>query len=580
MDAPLIIAQSSAPSRAFGVLDWSALALYFVILIAASAWYSRRKSTTTADYFLAARSMPVWAVAVSILATALSAATFLGVPELSYTGDLTYLSTNLGGLLAIVLVALCFIPVFYRHNVTSIYELLGTRFGLPAQRAASLTFMVGRTLATGARLYMAAIPMALIIFGDDSPAHLAIGVGVLSLVGIIYTLIGGIRTVIWTDVIQTAIFLLAIAGVIALLLWRIPASPGEIVHALAHPPAPPDNPSAVVPSKLRLFNLSADTGQAFSLPAVLIGFTLIGLGSYGTDHEITQKMLTCKSAIRGGWSAFLGILVGVPAVALFLLTGLLLNIYYTRPDVMGTAAPGYAPQAGSRSLLTFILREMPPGMSGVMIAGLFAAALSSLNAMSSTLIADFYRPLVKARSEQHYLRAGRVAVVVWGIILGGVACLCIAWHQASKQSLIDFALSVMTFAYAGLIAAFLTAIFTKRGSNTSVIAALIVGFLIVVMFQPWSWGPFWGWFTELNPAWTATPGIDDGFRLGEVRLAYPWHLTIGVVVAIGVCVLGKRGCHQSAASLGRATGAVVQASPVFTEAPVAPQSGRTGGTHP
>ncbi len=540
------IAQASpaapGPARAFGPLDWAALGLYFLILIAASAWYSRRKSTTTADYFLAARSMPVWAVAVSILATALSAATFLGVPEQAYMGDLTYLSTNLGGLLAIIVVALCFIPAFYKQGVTSIYELLGTRFGLPAQRAASLTFMLGRTLATGARLYMAAIPMALIIFGDDDPAHITIGVAVLSLVGIIYTLIGGIRTVIWTDVIQTAIFLLAITGVIAMLLWRIPASPDQIVHALSHPPATDANPDP--PSKLRLFNLSGDPAQAFSLPAVLIGFTLIGLGSYGTDHEITQKMLTCKSALKGSWSAFLGILVGVPAVALFLITGLLLNIYYTRPDVMGAAAPAYAPEAGSRSLLTFILREMPPGMSGVMIAGLFAAALSSLNAMSSTLIADFYRPLVKSRSERHYLAAGRAAVVLWGIILGAVACLCITWHQASKQTLIDFALSVMTFAYAGLIAAFLTAIFTKRGSNTSVIAALITGFLVVLMFQPWSWGPFWGWFTELNPAWTATPDIADGFRLGELRLAYPWHLTIGVIVALGVCVLGKRRTPQ------------------------------------
>lgn len=523
---------AAIPSRRFGPLDWGALALYFAILIAASVWYSRRMARSTEDYFLAGRSMPVWAVAVSILATALSAATFLGVPELSYSGDIAYLATNLGGLLAILVVAVFFIPAFYRHRVTSIYELLGTRFGVPAQRSASLVFMLGRTLATGARLYMAAIPMALIIFGDDQPGHIAAGVGVLSVVGIIYTLVGGIRTVIWTDVIQTAIFLLAIGGVIALLLWRIPASPSELVSALEHPPATAEGPA---PSKLRLFNLSGDPSQAFTLPAILIGFTLIGLGSYGTDHEITQKMLTCKNSLRGGWSAFLGILVGVPAVALFLLTGLLLHIYYARPDVMGAAAPGYAPEGGSRSLLTFILREMPPGMSGVMIAGLFAAALSSLNAMSSTLIADFYRPLIKGRSERHYLAAGRAAVVFWGVLLGAVACLCILWHQASRLGLIDFALSVMTFAYAGLIAAFLTAIFTRRGSNASVIAAMVIGFLVILAFQPWAWAEW----TSLIPSLRATPGIDDGFRLGEVRLAYPWHLTIGVIVAMGVCLLGK-----------------------------------------
>lgn len=516
--------------RPFGPFDWGALGMYILILVGASVWYSRRLARNTDDYFLAGRSMPVWAVSLSILSTALSAATFLGVPELSYAGDLTYLSTYLGGMAAIVVVAVFFIPAFYRHGVTSIYELLGARFGPGAQRSASLVFMLGRTLATGARLYIAAIPMALIIFGQDEPWQIALGVAVLSLVGIVYTLVGGVRTVIWTDVIQTAIFVLAIGGVIAVLIWRIPASPGQIVGALADPPGGGG-------SKLRLIDLSGDPSRAFTLPAILIGFMLLGIGSYGTDHEITQKMLTCRSAVRGSWSAILGILVCVPAVALFLLTGLLLHIYYARPDVMGAAAPDYAPAAGSRSLLTFILREMPPGMSGVMIAGLFAAALSSLNAMSSSLVADFYRPLVRGRSERHYLAAGRVAVVFWGVVLGGVACLCIVWHQASNQTLIDFALSVMTFAYAGLVAAFLTAIFTRRGSVRSVIAAMIVGFLVVLAFQPWAWN----WWTSLVPAWRATPDIDDDFRFGELRLAYPWHLTAGVAVSMVICVLGRPG---------------------------------------
>jgi hypothetical protein len=127
-------------------------------------------------------------------------------------------------------------------------------------------------------------------------------------------------------------------------------------------------------------------------------------------------------------------------------------------------------------------------------------------------------------------------VVVWGVVLGLVACLCIWWHQASNQTLIDFALSVMTFAYAGLIAAFLTAIFTGRGSGGSVIAAMVAGFLIVLACQPWAWAAW----TGAIPALRATPDVDDGFRLGELRLAYPWHLTIGVAAAMSIAVIGKR----------------------------------------
>jgi Na+/proline symporter len=194
-----------------------------------------------------------------------------------------------------------------------------------------------------------------------------------------------------------------------------------------------------------------------------------------------------------------------------------------------------------------MLHEMPPGMSGVMMAGLFAAGLGSLNsainAMSATFLNDFYRPMRPGRSEEHYLRAGRLGVVGWGLILGGFACICVYWYESSSKTgatLIDFALGVMTFAYAGLVAVFLCAILTKRGNSVSACAALATGFLIVLAMQPVIYRQWAGLITWTTREPRSPEEWSNGpvHSLADFTIAYPWHLTIGAVIAFLVCVLG------------------------------------------
>jgi len=544
-----------APATHFAMLDWAVLLVYLAVLVVTGLVFTRRQSGS-ADYFLAGRRMPVWAVAISILATSLSAATFIGVPQSGFTGNLTYLATNIGMVLAICIVAFCFIPAFYANNCTSIYQLLEKRFGMAGRRAAGVAYLFGRLLASSSRIYIGAIPAAMILFGSDAsrdPAALSIAIAIFCFIGISYTLLGGIGAVIWTDVIQTIVFVLAAGTAIVLILNHIPGGATAAIHALAED------------HKLTLLDTTRSLEHPSSIYACIFALTLMGLASYGTDQDMVQRMLTCKNALAGGRSAILGIVVAVPTILLFLTIGMLLYVFYRRPDIMADTAPAYQIDETGKVFVSFILREMPAGLSGLMIAGLVAAGLSSvnssLNSMANTIVTDFYQPLRPAEPDRHYLLAGRACVVVCGILMAAAACGCVFWEAHTRQvretlglnpsgfTLLDFALSVMTFAYAGLLAMFLSAIFTRRGNAISAIAALVVGFLVVLAMQP----ALWQWWPGFVPAWRATPTIDDGFRLGEHPLAWPWHLFTGVLVAFTICQLGKPNNRARSASEGPTT---------------------------
>lgn len=526
-------------SAGFTVWDWGILAGYLGALIAVGV-ASSRGQRDTADYFLGGRRMPVWAVAASVIATATSAATFIGGPEEAYARDLTYLSTNIGTALAVVIVAFLFIPAFYRHNVTTVYDLLEHRFGPKAKSAASWAFMVGRVFASGSRIFVAALPASMILFGDTRENHVLAAIGVLTAAGILTAFGGGIRSVIWTDVMQVGVFLLAAAAALAVLFHKIPLSAGEIASALqqtevAGAPKLTVVRSGLDPSKP---GLGFDADQPYTLLTALFGFSLLNLAAYGTDHDLTQRMLTCRNAIRGGSSAFIALAINIPMLAVFMSIGLLLHIFYKRPDLMGAAAPGSAPEKSSEVFLYFIMEQMPPGLTGLMMAGLIAVGVGSLNsalaAMSATFVNDIYRPMRPGLSDRQYLAAGRAAVVGWGLLLGAFACWCVYWFGSGGETLIGFVLGAMTFAYAGLLGVFLTALCTRRGNSGSAIAALIVGFAVVFLMQP----DIWVRWTGLIPGLAATPDVEDGFRLGELRLAFPWRLTIATVIAFLTCWAG------------------------------------------
>ncbi len=524
-------------------LDWIVLGAYGLLLVATGWWFNRRAANDTNDYFLGGRKMPVWAVSISVVATSLSAATFVGGPQQAYANNLTYLASNIGMILAAIIVAWVVIPKLYASGVATPYGLLEQRFGPGARRSAAIAFLLGRVMASGSRIYIIGIPAALILFGDQTggtgaiPAsQIVIAIGMMATVGVVYTLIGGVRSVIWTDVIQMGVFVIAVAGAIILLLDRIPGGAPAAFSALAEINAPDGT------GKLTLFDTSINFTSNYTLLASCTAFVLMGIASFGLDQDMTQRMLTCSSARKGAASVIIATIGGVPVVAMFMAVGLLLYVFYQMPEVMGDAAPGYVVDDSRRVFLGFILRELPAGLRGLMFAGLFAAGLSSLNSalnsMSSTVVNDFYKQLRPDRTERHYLLIGRLGVVFWGLILGAFAVVCVYWQRSGEQTLIDFALGVMTFAYSGLLGVFATALLTRRGSSASAIAALVVGAAIIFMLNPSAVGLL----IDTQAIRDAALPLDDHTRSGLARLVtdawalgFAWKLAIGAAIATIVC---------------------------------------------
>ncbi|MFS1701962.1 sodium:solute symporter [Alteromonas sp. AMM-1] len=501
------------------------LFILYGLLLAVSGWYFNRKTTTTSDYFLGGHVMPVWMVAISVLATSQSAATFLGGPDQGYRGDLTYLATNIGAFIAAFFVARFLIPRFYALKAFTVYELLENRFGEPAKQQAGLMYLFGRVFASGARLYMAALAVAMIIFGNINASSVISATLIISVIGLVYSIYGGIRTVIYSDVMQAITYVSAAIAVIVALWLAIPADFSTVLEALQHP--------SDGQSKLLLFDTRLDVGPGgvFTLLSVFTGFVLLNIAAFGLDQDMTQRVLTCKNAQEGARAMLLSVVMVIPVMLLFIIIGLLLYIYYQRPDIMSTGSGAPVPEFAGEQVTIFmyyVLTDLPAGLKGLVTIGILAAALSTLNSglnsMSSVLIQDLYRPWKLKQhdscAEEHFVSAGRVAMAIVALALALMACLCYYWQQYSDTPLLQFALGVMVFSYSGLLGVYFVTLFTQRGSPASVLTALIIGFIIPLLLQPY----IMEWY------------LPESMRFS---LGFTWQLVIGTLIAGVVCAVGR-----------------------------------------
>lgn len=477
--------------------------------------------------------MPVWVVAVSILATAQSAATFLGGPDQGYRSDFSYLASNIGAFIAAMFVAAYLLPKFYALKVFTVYALLEQRFGSKAKKHAGIMYLFGRVFASGSRLYMAAIAVSMILFGSFDAESVVFSILILVSVGLLYTIYGGIRTVIYSDVFQCAVYVSAAAMVLFYLLDTIPADFMTILSAL-------DNPGEMQESKLTVWHFDWDTSSAgvFNFWSILTGLVLLNIAAFGLDQDMTQRALTCGNAKQASRAMLASVILVIPVMLIFIFIGMLLYIFYQRPDLMLSeqslvSAPNFQGEPVT-IFMYFVLNEIPAGIKGFVTIGIVAAALSTLNSglnsMSSVLVQDIYRPWREKQGkvkEQHYVRAGQLGMTVVAIALAAMACLCYYWQQYTDMPLLQFALSVMVFSYCGLLGVYFCALFTGRGSENSVTIALISGFVITLLFQPYI-------MTLYLPA-------EYQFDLG-----FSWQLCIGTLASFLICISVKR---KSAADL-------------------------------
>ena len=504
-------------------LDWSIIALYMAAVVGGGVVLSRKSTTSLQDYFLGGNQMPSWVVMFSVIATTQSAATFLGGPDYGYRGDYTYLGSFVGSALAAMFVARFLVTRFYEQKVTTVYELLDVRYGQNAMRAAGAMYLVGRVFANGARLYMAALAVAMMVFFNIDPLSVMLATILIASVSLGVTLMGGVRSVIWSDFGQFIIYFGAALIALVSIWMQLSLSPAEVIGALR------EAPEGV--NKLVLFDFSTDLSKPFTFWAIITGVFLINLGAFGLDQDTTQRLLTCRDSKASGRALVISVIVAVPIVFVFVTIGQLLHLLYDRPDLVASSGAGGAARVfngeGITVFMAYILSEMPAGVRGLATAGVVAAAVSTvtsgLNAMSSVLVSDFYKPWKEragAAQDANYVVAGRWGMLIFAVLLSAMAILCFYWQRYTDMPLLEFALSVMAFAYAGLIGVFFTAVFTNRGSALSVIAALVIGFVVILVQQDFI---------------VDSAGLPTAFK----ALSFPWQLIIGVAVSTMICLIGS-----------------------------------------
>ncbi len=507
------------------LIDWLVLLCYALFIIFIGLW-TGRKGKTGADYFLGNREMPWWAVMFSIYATALSALTFIGVPGAAFSGDFHYIQLGIGDFVGRVLIAVLLLTAYYKGNVTTVYELLGKRFGPRTRDGGTFFFLLTRLLASGVRLAGCAIALSVVF---DIPLNTAIIL--ITVTALFYTMSGGIRAVIWTDMAQ--FFLFVIAALIAT---------GTIISAL------PDGFADFLTigmehGKFKVFHISMIPGEKdywldFSNPDSLIAGFLLGcfttLAALGTDQDLVQRMLTCEKVRESQKALLLTALLNFPITLLFLSVGAALFVYY---QVFPTPEVSEYIQNKRPDFIFpyFIKTVLAPGLKGLLIAGILAAAMSSidsaLNALASTFYIDVYRNYYRPLSgDDEAVKVSRYFVIAFAVILAGIAM-----YFCKTESILWLGFRIMGYTYGAMLGVFLLAVLTKeRGGDYTNLFAMVSSVIVVIFLTAEKAGPF----TEIRNI-LMTP-------LGSAsHLAWPWAIVTGTIWTFAVGILFRTGKTRS-----------------------------------
>ena len=486
--------------------------LDIVILVAylgGTTWLGLRlgaRQKNARDYFVADRSIPWWAVLFSIVASETSALTFISIPGLAWLGNLGFLEIVAGYIVGRIIVAFLLLPRYFEGELVTAYALLETRFGPRARRFTSVVFMVTRAIADSVRVFATAIPIALII-GDAVPRTLVMPVAILVLgvLTVIYTYKGGMRAVVWTELVQAGVYILGGISAIVLLGHAVDGGWSTIIA------------KAGAAGKLTVLDWSFSLTKPHTVWAGLLGGGCLAMASHGADQLIVQRLLSSKS-LKDAQRALIGSgFVVFAQFTLFLMVGVGLWALYgdrsfSAPDLV---------------FPTFIVERMPPGLTGLIVAAILAATMSThagtINALAAATTHDIYLPLTgRSADDPATLRAGKLAALAWGVGLTAGALL----YKEQGTPVVVVALSVSSFTYGGLLGSFLLGIFSRRANERDAIIGLAVGIaaMTFVVFA--------------RPISATLPALADVLA-PFVGIAWPWYVLIGTTLTVGTGVLAS-----------------------------------------
>lgn len=462
-------------------LDLAIIALYLAGITLFGLRF-RKKQRSLRDYFLAGREIPWWAIALSIVAAETSTLTIISIPGLAYDTNLTFLQVVMGYIVGRVIISFLLLPHYFRGDLYTAYELIERRFGRGLRSLTAGLFLVTRAAAEGVRVYAVSIVVS-IALGTGEVASIAI----ITALTLIYTFEGGLAAVIWTDVVQTVIY---IGGTLIGVVTITHLVPGgwSAIHT-----------AATAAGKLQVFDFRTSLWIPYTFWSGLIGGAIFTTASHGTDQLIVQRLLAARGQKQSTTALVSSGVAILFQMVLFLIVGVMLWAFYREPS----AAFGRP----DRIYPTFIVSRMPHGISGLLIAAILAAAMSNLsaalNSLSSSSIMDFYARFRPQTNEQTKMRLSRLATLVWAFVLFALAV--VALHKAGR--VVEVGLQIASVAYGALLGAFLLGTLTKRANQEGTAIGMLCGFAVELYLWlgtkvPWTWWVMIGAGVTFAIGWT------------------------------------------------------------------------------
>lgn len=481
-------------------LDLIVLGIYLAGVVGVGWWCSRRQHDLR-DYFLGGRQVPWWALLASIVATETSTVTFISVPAFAFAanargegGNFSFLSLVLGSLVGRLLVVVLLLPSYFRGELFTVYELLDRRFSRGVRQTASAVFLVTRSLADGVRLMATALVLVALVAWSDPTAIVVLGV-----VTMVYTWLGGMRAVIWADVLQLGVYL-AGAGAAAVLLWQSIPGGWETVVTTGHQHG-----------KFQILDFTLDPGRSYTFWAGLIGGAFLTTATHGTDQLMVQRYLCARNARQAALALLGSGAMVLLQFTLFLGIGLLLFVFYDRAGTL----PAEVAARPDRVFPHYMATALPVGLKGLVVAAVFAAAMStlssSLNSLAAATMNDFYKAWRVGPADPHReVRVSQWLTLFWGGILMGVA-----WGAAHLTTrVVDTVLALASFTNGPVLGLFLLGVYTRRVDGTSAVMGLVAG--LVGLLLVWSTGKVsWQWYVVVGSLLTA--GVGWGASMVRAR---------------------------------------------------------------
>lgn len=509
---PLLAATTPA-GISLNPADVAIVAGYLVAMLGLGVWVGRGQKTTV-DYFLGGRSLPWWAVLLSIVSTETSAVTFLSIPGMAFAagGDLRYLQITFGYIAGRLAIVVLLLPLYFRGEPFTAYEVLERRFGKASRRVSSLLFIVTRNLADALRLYLAAM-----VLQEAMGLEMRTCIIIVGAVTVTYTYLGGVKSVVWNDCIQFTIYILGAAVVLYKVLEALPGGWDQFRQF------------ADERGKLRVFDFTWDVFKpSMTFWAGLIGGMFLTGATHGTDHLTVQRLLAARSQREAGWALAISGFIVCLQFTLFLIIGAALACFYEQ----FYSDPALRPQQGDRIVAHFIIHHLSTPMVGLTLAAVFAAAFSSsLNPLAQSLVGDIVIPLARRPlSREAQMRWARAATLGFGLLQ--IAIALASYRLNASKSVVDSVLGIAAFTSGPMLGLYLLGVLTPRVAERPAIAGFVAGLIVLssIVLPTFAW---WPWYdaASIDPErpgvywpWLAAIGAGCTFGMGYLLSWTPLNL--------------------------------------------------------